>query len=412
LAYAIEFVDISKYFNIRHERPRSFQELLMRVWHREPLKPVEKYWALRNVSFGVEQGEIVGLIGPNGAGKSSILKLISRIIEPTSGKIEVNGRLSALLELGAGFHPDLTGRENIYLNGSILGMTRREIDAHYDAIVDFAELQRFIDVPVRHYSSGMYMRLGFSIAVHVAPEVLLVDEVLAVGDQSFHGRCLDKIQELVHNGVSILFVSHDLNAVRALCDRVIWLDAGSIRAEGHADGVVNAYLGELGPDELAHLKECRGRIAPGRRLGSYETRLTDVSLLDGEGHERYVYESGEPMTVRMAYRCREPVKRPVFGLAIFRNDGWHINGPNTRFADCPIAEIDGEGYVDYRIDALPLLEGVYQLSVSIYDYELRHPYDSYEKCLTFVVRNQTVKEEFGCVYFPARWEHRVLGAEE
>jgi lipopolysaccharide transport system ATP-binding protein len=405
LAYAIEFDDVSKYFNIRHERPRSFQDLLLHAWHREPLKPVERYWALRNVSFGVGQGEIVGLIGPNGAGKSSILKLTSRIIKPTSGRIEVNGRLSALLELGAGFHPDLTGRENIYLNGSILGMSRTEIDEHFDAIVEFADLQRFIDVPVRHYSSGMYMRLGFSIAVHVNPEILLIDEVLAVGDQAFHGRCLDKIQEMVQEGVSILFVSHDLNTVRALCDRVIWLDSGMVRQEGHADRIVTSYLGDISEDELAHLIESRGRIADGRRLGSYEVRLTDVQLLDSEGQERYVYESGESMTVRMAYQCREPVKRPVFGLAVFRNDGWHINGPNTRFANCSIPEIDGEGHVDYEIDALPLLEGVYQLSVSIYDYELRHAYDSFEKCLTFVVRNQTVKEEFGCVYFPARWEH-------
>jgi lipopolysaccharide transport system ATP-binding protein len=412
LAYAIEFVDVSKYFNIRHERPRSFQDLLLRVLHREPLKPVEQYWALRNVSFTVEQGEIVGLIGPNGAGKSSALKLISRIIKPTSGRIEVNGRLSALLELGAGFHPDLTGRENIYLNGSILGMSRPEIVRRFDEIVEFAELQRFIDVPVRHYSSGMHMRLGFSIAVHVNPQVLLVDEVLAVGDQAFHGRCLDEIQELVRGGVSILFVSHDLNTVRALCDRVIWLDAGSVRQEGHPDRVVTAYLGELSHDELADLVACRGRVSEGRRLGSNEARLSDVQLLDGDGNERYIFESGEPMTVRMAYQCRQPVKRPVFGLAIFRNDGWHINGPNTRFANCPIEAIDGEGYVDYQIDALPLLEGVYQLSVSIYDYDLRHPYDSFEKCLTFVVRNQAVKEEFGCVYFPARWEHHALEARQ
>jgi lipopolysaccharide transport system ATP-binding protein len=386
----------------------------MRVLHREPrrmkhpVKPVEQYWALRNVSFSVGQGEIVGLIGPNGAGKSSILKLISRIIKPTSGQIRVNGRLSALLELGAGFHPDLSGRENIYLNGSILGMSRREITDRFDEIVAFAELQRFIDVPVRHYSSGMHMRLGFAIAVHVNPQVLLVDEVLAVGDQAFHGRCLQKIQDLVEGGVSILFVSHDLNTVRALCHRVIWLDSGVVRMEGHPDGVVTAYLGELDHDELAEINARRGRISEGRRHGSYEARLSDIQLLDGEGVERYVFESGEPMTIRMAYQCREAVERPVFGLAVFRNDGWHINGPNTRFADCPIEGIDGEGYVDYQIDALPLLEGVYQLSVSIYDYELRHAYDTYEKCLTFVVRNQTIREEFGCVYFPARWEHHAV----
>jgi lipopolysaccharide transport system ATP-binding protein len=408
LAHALEFANVSKYFNIRHERPRSFQELLLRVIHREPLNPVEQYWALRDVSFAVDYGEIVGLIGPNGAGKSSILKLASRIIQPTSGRIDVHGRLSALLELGAGFHHDLSGRENIYLNGSILGMSRPEIKARFDEIVEFAELQRFIDVPVRHYSSGMHMRLGFSIAVHVNPEILLVDEVLAVGDQAFHGRCLDKIQELVRGGVSILFVSHDLNTVRALCERVLWLDAGVIREEGHPDRVVNAYLGEMSEDELAHLGECRGRISEGRRLGSNEAEITDVQLLDDAGEERYVFESGESLVVRMGYRCAGPVRQPVFGVAVFRNDGWHINGPNTRFADCPIEAIEGEGTVEYHIESLPLLEGVYQLSVSIYDYDLRHPYDSFEKCLTFVVRNTTVREEFGCVYFPAHWEHHAL----
>jgi lipopolysaccharide transport system ATP-binding protein len=385
--------------------------MVMRVLHRQPMHPVEDRWVLRNVSFTVDRGEVVGLIGVNGAGKSSILKLVSRIIEPTSGEIRVHGRLSALLELGAGFHPDLTGRENVFLNGSILGLSDREIQRRFDDIVQFAELEHFIDVPVRHYSSGMYMRLGFSVAVHADPEVLLVDEVLAVGDLAFQGRCLQRIQELVTDGVSILFVSHDLNAVRLLCDRVIWLDEGRVRVEGHPDRIVNAYVGEWSEDELVDLNACRGRVERGHRHGSREAEITDVQLLDDRGSERYVFESGESLTVRMMYSCQAEVERPVFGLGIFRSDGWHINGPNTRFADCPIEKIDGTGYVDYRIESLPLLEGAYRLSVSIYDYELQHAYDSFEQCLTFVVKNQRVKEEFGCVYFPAQWEHHVSEQE-
>jgi lipopolysaccharide transport system ATP-binding protein len=411
LTRAIDFRKVSKYYTVRHERPRSFQELIVRTLRRQSSPSVEKYWILRDVSFAVDHGEIVGLIGPNGAGKSSILKLISKIIEPTSGEIIVNGRLSALLELGAGFHPDLTGRENIYLNGAILGMSDRTIRQRFDDIVQFAELERFIDVPVRHYSTGMYMRLGFSVAVHASPEVLLVDEVLSVGDQSFQGRCLDRIYELVSTGVAVLFVSHNMNTVRAMCDRAIWLEEGAIRAEGHPDAVAKAYLGELGDDDLATLNAHRGRVVPGRRHGSQEAKITDVQFIDCHGEERYVYESGESLTIRIAYECREPVQRPVFGLAVFRKDGWHINGPNTDFAGSPIDEIDGRGYVDYQIASLPLLEGIYRLSVSIYDHELRHAYDAYEECVTFAVRNEAVQEAFGCVFFDAQWSHHVLGSE-
>jgi lipopolysaccharide transport system ATP-binding protein len=397
---------------VRHEQPRSWQELVVRLLRGQASRTVEQYWILKNVSFAVDSGEIVGLIGPNGAGKSSILKLVSNIIEPTEGEIHVQGRMSALLELGAGFHPDLTGRENIFLNGAILGMSDRTLRGNFDSIVQFAELERFIDVPVRHYSTGMYMRLGFSVAVHADPEVLLVDEVLSVGDQSFQGRCLDRIYELVNGGTAVLFVSHDMNLVRSMCDRAIWLEGGVIRAEGHPDAVANAYLGELSDDNLAQLNQCRGRLTRGRRHGSYEARISDVQFIDTKGEERYVFESGESLTIRISYECREAVRQPVFGLAIFRKDGWHINGPNTQFADCPIKKIAGRGYVDYQIASLPLLEGMYRLSASIYDRDLRHAYDSYEECVAFAVRNETIREEFGCVYFDATWAHHALGQEE
>jgi ABC-type polysaccharide/polyol phosphate transport system ATPase subunit len=412
LTRAIDFRNVSKYYAVHHERPRSLQSLFLRLLRRPAQPTTEEYWILKDVSFTVDRGEVVGIIGPNGAGKSSILRLISKIIEPTRGEIEVHGKLSALLELGAGFHPDLTGRENVFLNGAILGMSDRVIRQRFDDIVQFAEIERFIDVPVRHYSTGMYMRLGFSIAVHADPEVLLVDEVLAVGDQSFHGRCLDRIYDLVNDGAAVLFVSHEMNTVRAVCDRAIWLEDGVIRAEGYPDAVANAYEGELDDENLTELNESRGRLRAGRRHGSYEARITDVQLVDVQGEERYVFESGESLTVRIWYECREPVAHPVFGLAVFRKDGWHINGPNTQFADCPIDVIDGRGYVDYQIASLPLLEGVYRLSVSIYDQTLRHAYDAYEECLTFAVRNETVREEFGCVYFDARWSHHVLGRGE
>ncbi|MBN1937165.1 MAG: ABC transporter ATP-binding protein [Anaerolineae bacterium] len=407
MEHAIEFHDISKYFYLRHERPRSFHDLALNLWRPKLKRQAEQYWILQNVSFVIDRAEVVGLIGANGVGKSSILKLISHIIEPTSGRISVNGRVSALLELGAGFHPDLTGRENIFLNGAILGMPRQQLKKRFDSIVQFAGLERFIDIPLRHYSSGMYMRLGFSVAIHVDPEILLIDEVLAVGDHAFQGRCLDKVQELVRQGVAILFVSHDMKAVRSLCDRTTWLDAGQIRLQGDTEQVVNAYLQGMTEEEQAELSLRKGRLNQGRRWGSYEAAITDVVLLDRQGSERYTFESGEAMTIRISYQCRQKIKNPVFGLAIFRSDGWQVNGPNTRFSNYEIGEISGSGYIDYHVECLPLLGGAYQISAAIADHSLEHTFDHQERCFTFIVQNSCVKEEFGCVYIPARWEHHM-----
>ncbi|MBN1134947.1 MAG: ABC transporter ATP-binding protein, partial [Anaerolineae bacterium] len=269
------FDRVSKQFTLRHERARSFQELFLSLpglrRNRLPVTPgrvapakgKERFWALRNVSFEIGSSGMVGIIGPNGAGKSTVLKLATRIIEPSAGRISVNGRVSALLELGAGFHPDLTGRENVYLNGSILGFSRAEMDCIFDEIVDFAEMDRFIDVPVKHYSSGMYMRLAFAIAINVRPDILLVDEVLAVGDQAFQARCLDRISEMKRRGVTIVLVTHDLDAVRSLCDRAIWLDEGKIQAEGTVDLVVEKYLNQVHMEDEQILLQAEAARSPG-----------------------------------------------------------------------------------------------------------------------------------------------------
>ncbi len=255
---AVCFANVSKRFILHHERPRSFQEWVIQMVQRgrgaveqgsrDPHSPAplllrsggEPFWALRDVSFTVEPGEMLGIIGENGAGKSTVLKLISRILEPTTGRVAVQGRVSALIELGAGFHPDLTGRENIYLNGSILGLSKREMDRQFAAIVDFAELERFIDTPVKHYSSGMYARLGFAVAIHVHPDVLLIDEVLAVGDEAFQKKCLERIAAIKAQGKAIILVTHDLDAVDALCDRVLWLGDGVVQAQG-ATSITSRY---------------------------------------------------------------------------------------------------------------------------------------------------------------------------
>lgn len=241
---AVTLDRVSKRFVLHHQKSRSFQEALVNLVHRHN-GTKEEFWALRDVSFTVGRGESWGIIGQNGSGKSTILKLITRILEPTSGQISVNGKVSALIELGAGFHPDLTGRENIYLNGSILGISRKDMNRRFDDIVAFSELERFIDTPVRHYSSGMYARLGFSVAVSVEPDILIIDEVLAVGDESFQRKCFDRIEHFQRLGKTIIFVSHSMDVVRSLCDKALYLAQGEVQAQGAIQQVVDRYLDSL-----------------------------------------------------------------------------------------------------------------------------------------------------------------------
>ncbi|HEY76458.1 MAG TPA: ABC transporter ATP-binding protein [Thermoflexia bacterium] len=398
MSVAIRFESVSKRFTLHHERARSFQELALHLLRRNEHSR-EEFWALRDVSFTVEQGETVGLIGPNGAGKSTVLKLISRIIEPTSGRIVVDGRVGALLELGAGFHPDLTGRENIYLNGSILGLSRAEIRRKLDDIIGFAELERFIDVPVRHYSSGMYVRLGFSVAVHTEPDILLVDEVLAVGDAAFQRKCLERIDDLRRQGVTILFVSHAPEAVRSICSRAIWLDQGQLVDDGPAEGVVLRYLDRTWAAEKGRLHAARG---DSRRWGSGKIKIIAVRLLDGEGQERQQFRVGEPLVVEMRYQAQERVERPIFGLAIHRSDGVHVTGPNTRFAGLEIPWVEGEGTVRYIVPALPLLKGLYYLSVSAHDWEDTEIYDYHNRLYPLRVLPSD-GERFGILTLRGEW---------
>ncbi len=401
----IRFEQISKQFILHHEQTRSLQELAISLFRRNDSSR-ERFWALRDVSFAVEHGETVGLIGPNGAGKSTVLKLISRIIEPSSGRIKVDGRVGALLELGAGFHPDLTGRENIFLNGSILGLNRREISQRLESIVEFAELSRFIDMPVRNYSSGMLMRLGFAVATSFQPDILLIDEVLAVGDQAFQAKCLQRIAQIRERGITILFVSHSLDMVRRLCDRAIWLDEGQVQAVGPVDEVVVSYLSQVGRDTNIRLLAEGDGAGRGRRWGSGEAIITNVEFQDGSGHAHRVFQTGDTFVARVHYRAQQPVYRPTFGVAIYREDGTHINGPNTVRSGYEIDMIDGEGTVDYVIESLPLLPGRYEFTAAIYDYHSIHSYDHQHRAYTFEVQAGTMLEKEGLVHIPCRWEHR------
>jgi lipopolysaccharide transport system ATP-binding protein len=397
----VRFEHVCKSFALHKERPRSLQELALALVRGGHTGRRERHSVLDDVCFEIERGETVGLVGPNGAGKSTVLKLMSRILQPTSGTIGVDGRVGALLELGAGFHPDLTGRDNIFLNGSLLGLHRAEINGKLDQIIEFAELERFIDVPVKYYSSGMYVRLGFAVAVHTEPEILLVDEVLAVGDAAFQRKCLDRIQVLRRNGVTILFVSHSAEIVRRVCSRVLWLEEGRLVADGPTEAVTSRYLArswrQRGVGNNTQMDE-------ESRWGSGEVRIEEVCLLNGRTEVTQEFETSEPLVVQMRYAAGRRIDHPVFGLAIHRSDGTHITGPNTRFADVDLPFIDGTGVVTYTVPRLPLLEGTYSLSVSVHDREDTKGFDYHDRAYPFRVLPSR-GERYGLVTLGGTWKH-------
>jgi len=346
------------------------------------MEPEKMFQALQDVSFEVPRGTTVGIIGANGSGKSTLLKLIAGLHRPTSGKVSVNGRISALIELGAGFHPEFTGRENVFINGIILGLTRKEIYEKFDDIVRFSELEEFIDNPVKTYSSGMYMRLAFAIAVAVEPEVLLIDEILAVGDASFQRKCQNKMNMFKADGKTIALVTHDLNALERYCDRVLWLDQGQLKAYGDVQSVMGMYLEHVAEMQRAnifdehHGKGGDQKSSHRKRWGSREAEITSVDLFNGTKKPCYLYKTGDKMTIEIIYKAYRPIEEPVFGIGIFRNDETYCYGTNTHIEKIHIPRIDGEGKVRFRVNSLDLTEGKYFLDIAIhtkdglcYDYQ-------------------------------------------
>ena len=412
----LELRNVSKLFRLHKAKQRSFQEVFVNLFQMPP-NPSQDFWAVKDISFAVESGESVGIIGPNGSGKSTLLKLITGIIEPTAGEISVNGRISALLELGAGFHPDLTGRENIYLNGALYGLSRREMQARVDDILDFAELGEFIDMPLKHYSSGMYVRLGFAVAVQTEPDLLLVDEVLAVGDAIFQHKCMNAIQEYRRRGGTLLFISHDINAIESICDRAIWYEQGEVQLMGHPTDVVKGYLHQVAEnEEKAHTAAGHGRgvkdLEHGQRWGSGRVQIIDVQLCDHMGKQRSVFLTGAAMEIRLRFRSKERVEDPIIGVAIHHQNGAWVAGPNTDFGNVTIPYLYGEGEVIYRIPSLPLLAGGYVVSVAATDRADTEMYDYHDRAYLFRVHTDNTRERFGLITLGGQWELGKIEAEK
>jgi ABC-type polysaccharide/polyol phosphate transport system ATPase subunit len=369
------------------------------------LKREEAIVALDGIDFSVPPGEAFGVIGGNGSGKSTLLKLVAGMLQPTAGRIAVAGRLAALIELGAGFHPEISGRENVFINGAVLGLPRREIARRYDEIVEFSGLADFMEEPVKNYSSGMYVRLGFAVAVHTDPDVLLVDEVLAVGDEAFAHRCLRRIEEFLAAGKTLLLVSHSLDLVGGLCDRVLWLDGGRQRLVDEPRRVIDAYRQQVadreGDEHRAAKERQDGDENEGRRWGSGEAEIAAVRILGADGAERYHLESGEAVTFELAVRAARPLADFVFGLAVATPRGFECWGTNTDLEGFAPGRFAGETTVRVVCPALRLAPGEYVVDVAVHARD-GAPYDYRQRALGFTV---TAPVAGVGVYVPEhRWE--------
>ncbi len=406
MAAAIEVVGVAKRFRLYHEKVHSLKERVIRMGR----LPFDEFWALSDIDLRVEQGETVGLLGHNGSGKSTLLKCIAGILQPTSGTISVTGRLAALLELGAGFHPELTGRENIFLNAAILGMPKREIAKRFDEIVDFAELEQFIDNQVKHYSSGMYVRLGFAVAVNMDPDILLVDEVLAVGDENFQRKCLDRVRLFQREGRTIVFVTHAPDLVRQTCDRATVLDEGRMVAVGAPGEAIRSFREHLLARSRAHEAEHLGvvddAIEPGAAVVAAEgdphepgtdsaqeakrnlaVRITDVRVEHPGAGERAYLLPGQPLAVTIAYEAVSRVDDVVFGLAVHDVEGRLVFGTNTDFLGVEVGPVEGAGEVRFETDAVPLLDGTYLLTIGVHSHDEGTVYDWRDQQHNFEVMN-------------------------
>ena len=368
----IDVRNVKKMFRVYRDRGNTLKDRILFAGRRK----YEEHWVLNGVSFEVKRGEAVGLIGQNGCGKSTTLKMLTKILYPDEGTIEMKGRVSSLIELGAGFHPDLSGRENIYTNASIFGLSRKEIDERLEDIIAFSELEAFIDDPVRTYSSGMYMRLAFAVAINVDADILLIDEILAVGDAAFQAKCFRKLQEIKGRGTTIVIVSHAMSQLELICDRSIWVADGLVKMEGKPRDVHPRYMEwmsrktqqeEKKEDERENKEDTEtdneGNL---KRWGSGEARMTGVKVLGADGAEKADFSPWDPFTIHIDYTAKKPLEDAVIGLAVYRSDGTLVYGTNTLIDTSSPVTLKTSGTIDLRIDGLPASNGSYSIDLAIH----------------------------------------------
>ncbi|GGD87476.1 ABC transporter ATP-binding protein [Paenibacillus nasutitermitis] len=417
--YAISFSGVSKSYKIYKNRPSTLKEqFINKILKRNRMEIIE-HRVLEKASFDIQPGQTVGIIGRNGAGKSTTLKLIANIIPPDEGSIEVNGTVSSLLEIGAGFQPDLTGKENVYLYGTILGLTKKYIENHYDKIVEFSELEDFMETAVKNYSSGMYMRLAFSVAIHVNPDILIIDEVLAVGDANFQKKCFDKIREFKNKGKTIVFVSHDMSSVRDLCDSVVFVDKNGKTTFGETDTLVNLYYTKIYGGEAAlntndlkdidilEIDEFKKHVNyeayndSNNRWGNQRLVINKVYFSDTQGIVQSVFNTGSDISINIELQSKMKEENVVIGLALYDEKGVHLSGPNSKQDGSIINIIEDTKNLRVILREPALLQGTYYLTVSAYDYECKEPYDYRDKQFKFSIVNN--REEYGIVKLNCDW---------
>ena len=389
---AVTVEGLGKKFRLMQDRNWTLKATLL-AGHRTRY---EEFWALRDVSFEIPTGETFGIVGGNGSGKSTLLKVLAGILRADEGSAVARGRLSALLELGAGFHPELTGRENVYLNGSILGFTSREIRNLFDDIVEFAELEQFIDEPVRNYSSGMYMRLGFSVAIHVEPEILLVDEILAVGDLTFQKRCLDRFARLRDEGRTIVVVSHDLDMIGRLCDSSVWINKGELASVGSSSSVLEDFISHDENSDMSMSDQSHQlRLKP-------DDLVKSLALVDINGHSMSSTASGQPALIRVRYDADGAGEPVTVALGLYRADGTHVSSINSGAATSAGNDV-GIIEVDYEMPSLPVQPGTYEISIALHSRDMTKVFERHTHLFRFEVDPVAGSHQTGLVALGGNW---------
>ncbi len=400
---AVVVSDVSKSFRIYRDRQRSLKATVIKGGRAR----YDEFWALKDVDLEIQQGKTFGLLGNNGSGKSTLLKCMAQILRPNKGSITHYGRMAAMLEVGSGFHPELSGRDNVYLNGAILGMSKGEIDGKFDSIVDFSGVSDFIDQPVKNYSSGMYVRLGFAVSIHVDPDVLLVDEVLAVGDMAFQEKCTEKFSELRRDGRTVVVVSHAIGQMRTFCDDAAWLRKGELMGVGPAQDIIDEYADQAhNPSSEPSVEETHLK----GHIGSGEATIDRFELLSGSHVVDHV-RTGDELTIRIHFTCHHPVQKPVFGVEIEHDSGFVVWGHSTTDGDWSFPTLTpGQGSVDVVIPDLPLREGQFALNGGIAAVDRARGIDQVRRALTFSVRRGEPGETAGVAVMHSRFENLVQGS--